>query len=149
MVERTRRQKVAYRRYTDEERIMALELMALGTTLSEVSRRLKIPKATLSQWNNCKTQGGKKIKDEMNKEEYERIRTQKKQRFIEKASEIIEKTLLRLDKQIEDESERISARDLSVILGTIYDKRALASNEATVNAGIKIVIEGGGEGFAD
>ena len=140
---------MAYRRYTDEDRIVALELMALGTTLSEVSRRLKIPKATLSQWHNSKTQGAKKIKDEMNKEEYERIRTQKKQRFIEKASEIIEKTLLRLDKQIEDESERISARDLSVILGTIYDKRALASNEATVNAGIKIVIEGGGEGFAD
>ncbi len=132
---------MAYRRYTDEERITALELMALGTTLSEVSRRLKIPKATLSQWHNCKTQGAKKIKDEMNKEEYERIRTQKKQGFIEKASEIIEKTLLRLDKQIEDESERISARDLSVILGTIYDKRALASSEATEIIGGGITIE--------
>lgn len=40
-------------------------------------------------------------------------------------------------------------KELSVTLGTLYDKQALANNEATVNAGIKIVLGGDLDKYAD
>ena len=40
-------------------------------------------------------------------------------------------------------------KELSVTLGTLYDKQALASNEATVNAGIKITLGGDLDKYAD
>ena len=40
-------------------------------------------------------------------------------------------------------------KELSVTLGTLYDKQALANNEATVNAGIKITLGEGLDKYAD
>jgi DNA-binding transcriptional MerR regulator len=177
---------MAYRRYTDKDRITALELLALGHSLSDVSRQLNIPVTTIHNWDKNKTEGAKEIKKELNSEELERIRKEKKEEFVAKANDIIKKGLSLLDKRItraleEEESldelicelvkknnenelsiaeikeianklkemkvQRVS--EITTAIGTLYDKQALAIGEATVNAGIKIVIEDGGEGFAD
>ena len=177
---------MAYRRYTDEDRIKALELLALGHSLSDVSRTFNIPITTIHNWEKEKTDGARELKKELNSEELERIRKEKKEEFVAKANDIIKKGLSLLDKRItraleEEESldelicelvkknnenelsiseikeianklkemkvQRVS--EITTAIGTLYDKQALAIGEATVNAGIKIVIEDGGEGFAD
>lgn len=58
-------------------------------------------------------------------------------------------------KQIQSVSGKIQAlkledlKELSVALGTIYDKQALANNENTVNAGIKITLGEDLDQYAD
>jgi|LSQX01.2.fsa_nt_gb DNA-binding transcriptional MerR regulator len=91
---------MAYRRYTDKDRITALELLALGHSLSDVSRQLNIPVTTIHNWDKNKTEGAKEIKKELNSEELERIRKEKKEEFVAKANDIIKKGLSLLDKRI-------------------------------------------------
>lgn len=91
---------MAYRRYTDEDRIKALELIALGHSVSSVSRALNIPRTSIINWNDEKTQRAKQVKAELNTEELDRIRQQKKEEFVAKANDIIKKGLSLLDKRL-------------------------------------------------
>jgi len=179
---------MAYRRYTDKDRITALELLALGHSLSDVSRQLNIPVTTIHNWEKEKTDGAREIKKELNSEELERIRKEKKEEFVAEANSIISKGLKLLDKRItraleEEESidelivqlvkkakkgeeelniseikeianklkemkvQRVS--EITTAIGTLYDKQALAQGEATVNAGIKVQLDGELKDFAD
>jgi len=179
---------MAYRRYTDKDRITALELLALGHSLSDVSRQLNIPVTTIHNWDKNKTEGAKEIKKELNSEELERIRKEKKEEFVAKANDIIKKGLSLLDKRItraleEEESidelivqlvkkankgeeelniseikeianklkemkvQRVS--EITTAIGTLYDKQALAIGDATINAGIKVTLDGELGEFAD
>lgn len=135
--------------------------MATGN-VSEASRQTGIHESTIRGWAD-------------EKDEFTKLRENKKQEFIEKSWEIIStaERILKgrveraenfdrlIDKQIkaviqsEDmtEQEKVNAiemlsqkkaentKDLSVILGTLYDKQALANKEATAivdgNIGIK------------
>lgn len=177
---------MAYRRYTDKDRITALELLALGHSLSDVSRQLNIPVTTIHNWDKNKTEGAKEIKKELNSEELERIRKEKKEEFVAKANDIIKKGLSLLDKRLtraleEEESldelicelvkknnenelstaeikeianklkemkvQRVS--EITTAIGTLYDKQALAQGDATINAGIKVTLDGELDEFAD
>lgn len=91
---------MAYKRYTDEDRIKALELLALGHSLSDVSRTFNIPITTIHNWEKEKTDGAREIKKELNSEELERIRKEKKEEFVTEANSIIFKGLKLLDKRI-------------------------------------------------
>lgn len=182
---------MAYKKYTDQDRINALELLALGHTLSDVHRRLNIPIPTIKDWKDGNTLGAKKVQEELNTEEIVKVRNLKKQEFvntawngIKLANELIERRLKRAVEregeidvllneaidEIEDNEEttykekqvRIRAVNrviselkieditkLTTALGTLYDKQALASNEATVNAGVTITLGGGLDDLAD
>jgi hypothetical protein len=69
------------------------------------------------------------------KEEFEKLRNEKRDEFADKASVIIDKALDRLRKAIEDEEEYIPVNQLTTAIGTLYDKRALAKGETTQNLG--------------
>lgn len=143
-----RRVKVGeYQKYTDKDRIKALELLAEGRTLAAVSSLLGIPETTLSAWKNSVTKGAEQLNRE--KDGFADFRRKKKEEFISEAWEIIGLANKRLKNQLEDTEERISARDLAIISATSFDKQALAVGDSTVNAGIKIVIDSGTEGLAD
>jgi signal transduction histidine kinase len=181
---------MAYRRYTDKDRITALELLALGHSLSDVSRALKIPISTIKGWNDEKTLGAKAIKKDLNSEELAKFRKQKKEEFvnnaweaIDMANQLIKRQLERaleqeaeINKLLDDAIDEIETSEmeykekqaakravyskiaqlkiedinkLSTTLGTLYDKQALAQGDATVNAGIKVQLDGELEDFAD
>ena len=75
----------------------------------------------------------KKIVEE-NPELYE----QKKQDFISKSSKIIDKAMDKLE--IEIDKGTVPANHLATIIGTMYDKRALAKGESTDNTTFKVDI---------
>ncbi len=63
---------------------------------------------------------------------------QKKSEFIEKATKIIDKAMDNLDKALDKDD--IPVNNLTTVIGTLYDKRALAKGEATTNTTFKVDI---------
>jgi transposase-like protein len=145
-----------------EIREKCLSIVASTGNVSEASKQTGIPETTIRDW----------IKQN---DEFVEYRNNKKQEFIDKSWEIINKAQKLIDsrvvraieydellnKQIElikqdkklTEQDKINAiefilqkkaentKDMAVILGTLYDKQALANKEATAivegNIGIK------------
>ena len=134
---------MAYKRYSEEQRVKAIEMMGLYG-LTEVSEMLNIPITTLKTWKDGKT---KKSKETIIN--FEEIRKEKKAEFVAKAWDGLILGQNRLINELKDPETKISARDLAIIVGTLYDKQALANNEATVNAGIKITLSGDLDKYAD
>ena len=134
---------------TDEERIKAIEMMAVSSVL-DVSRQMGIPESTLRAWRDGKTKGSKE-----NAEEFAKLRAEKKAEFVLAAWDSINdaqdllKDKIKADKARPVEERQLKAQDLTNIIGVLYDKQALASNDATVNAGIKIVLGGDLDKYAD
>ena len=134
---------------TPEERIKAIEMMAVSSVL-DVSRQTGIPESTLRAWRDGKTKSSKE-----DAEEFAKLRAQKKAEFVEKAWEgindaiVLLKDKLKADKELSADERKLRAQDLTNIIGVLYDKQALASNEATLNAGIKIVLGGDLDKYAD
>lgn len=134
---------------SDEERIKAIEMMAVSSVL-DVSRQTGIPESTLRSWRDGKTKSSKE-----NAKEFARLRAEKKAEFalaawdgINDAIDLL-KDKLKADKAHPVELRMLKSTDLTNIIGVLYDKQALASNEATVNAGIKIVLGGDLDKYAD
>lgn len=100
---------------------------ALTNSYNRTAKELKISDSTV-----------KKIIQE-HQEEFGKVREQKKEEFIEKSSRIIDKALNKLEKQIDD--DKVAPNHLTTVIGTLYDKRALAKGEATENTTFKVDIE--------
>ena len=77
----------------------------------------------------------KKIINE-HSEEFSKISEQKKEEFIEYADRLINKAMTKLDKALERDD--IPVNNLTTVIGTLYDKRALAKGEMTSNTSISI-----------
>ena len=117
---------------TDNETIYKIMISMFTTNNpAETARLLDIPERTVRDLYD-------KNKD---KQEFAELRKQKQDDFIETATRIINKGLKRLEKTLDDESEKIAVNNLSTMLGTLYDKRALAKGETTSNTGITIKMD--------
>lgn len=106
----------------DNETIYKIMLSMMTTNnFSETARQLGMPMTTVEQIY-------KKHKDD---EEYVRLRDEKRNEFVEKASEIMYKAMNRLSKEL-DSSDKIPVNNLSTVIGTMYDKMILEKGD-TVN----------------
>ncbi|MCQ2087685.1 MAG: hypothetical protein MJZ37_06425 [Bacilli bacterium] len=107
-------------------------MVSYATTHSymETSKQLDIPVATV-----------KKIVDEnIEKEEFKKLCNEKKEEFVTRADRIIEKAMKRLENEIEA-ADSIPVNNLSTVIGTLYDKRALAKGDPTSNEAVTIRVE--------
>lgn len=77
----------------------------------------------------------KKIINE-HSEEFSKISEQKKEEFVEYADRLIDKAMSKLDKALDRDD--IPVNNLTTVIGTLYDKRALAKGEMTSNTSISI-----------
>lgn len=77
----------------------------------------------------------KKIINE-HSEEFAKVSEQKKEEFVEYADRLINKAMSKLDKALDRED--IPVNNLTTVIGTLYDKRALAKGEMTSNTSISI-----------
>jgi hypothetical protein len=154
------------KKYNDDIKEQALALLSVNNNLAEVSRKTGIPETTLRTWLSKSEKSEKNIVElrAKNKEKF----VNKSWEIINKAQKLIDK---RMNRAIEFENEidalidRIaiddsltdaeiksiitkikklkleSATELSTVIGTLYDKQALANKEATAivdgNIGIK------------
>ena len=136
-------------KHTDETRIKAIELLSVYS-VAEVSRQTGIPESTLRAWRDGKTKSSKE-----NAKEFAKLRAEKKEQFALEAWDGINdaigllKDKLKADKELSVEERKLRAQDLTNIIGVLYDKQALANNEATVNAGIKVTLGGDLDKYAD
>lgn len=91
----------------------------------------------------------KKIVDEnKNEPEFEKLCNEKKQKFSDQAGRVIDKAMRRLEREIEDESKEIPVNHLTTVIGTLYDKKALADGGATENLVVEVKLPQGAEEYA-
>ena len=116
----------------DSETVYKIMLSMFATNnFAETGRQLDIPATTVE----------KIYKDNKNKPEFVELCAKKQDDFIEKATRIIDKALNRLEKSLDNNDEKIPVNNLSTVLGTLYDKRALAKGETTSNTGVMIQMD--------
>lgn len=117
---------------TDNETIYKIMISMFSTgNFSETARQLDIPVGTVEDI----------YKSNIEKEEFTKLRKEKQDEFVDKATKIIDKALDRLTRMLEDKEERIAVNNLSTVIGTLYDKRALAKGESTTNASMTIKMD--------
>lgn len=118
------------KKYSDEIKEQAYLLYATCGNFNEVSRQINVPVTTIKGWI-----------DNKKPDELDELRTKKKTEFVEKAGEVINIALQRLLVDLQDDEKEIPVNQLTTVIGTMYDKRALAQGEATQNSDIKVKIE--------
>lgn len=104
---------------------------AMTNNAEETAKLLKLPRSTVMNI----------IKKNKDKKEFVELGHKKKNEFADKASIIIDKALHRLENSIDNEDVPIPINHLTTVIGTLYDKRALAQGESTENSKIKIVVD--------
>lgn len=116
---------------TDNETIYKIMISVFSTgNYSETARQLNIPQRTVEDI----------YKKNIEKEEFAKLREKKQDEFTENATRLINKALKRLEESLDNKEERIPVNNLSTVIGTLYDKRALAKGEITNNTGISIIM---------
>lgn len=118
---------------TDELKEQIRAHLVLCDNLRETARKFKVSPTTV-----------KNIRDEK-KDEYEQLRTEKKQQLIDKLwDNIVEAQALgfQMIEEAKQGKRDIPLGQVSTYLGTLYDKRALMMGESTSNTQIKVVLEG-------
>lgn len=117
---------------TDNETIYKIMVSMFSTNnFNETSRQLKVPVKTVE----------KIYKENKDKEEFTKLCMQKKEEFTDKASRLIDKALKRLEEALDNKEDKIPVNNLSTVIGTLYDKRALAKGESTVNNKFEVDIK--------
>ena len=94
----------------------------------ETGRELDMPESTVR----------KIVGDNKDSPIFAKLCEEKQQDFINKAERIIDKALTRLEKEIDNEENSIPVSNLSTVIGTLYDKRALAKGDSTSNVKVKL-----------
>lgn len=123
------------KRITPEQREQVLMLLAMGKSQNQTAKELGIAKATVN-----------KIANET-PDELDRLRTEKKVEFMNKAWEVIDKYLERLNEK--DLINKTPAQGCTTVIGTLIDKSRLIAGEATEHVKHSYVAEWGGEDEED
>lgn len=87
---------------------------------SEVERRLNIPRKTIEKIYN----------EHKEDEEFKKLCQQKKDEFVEQANRIINKTMNRIEKEL-DSDTRIPLNQLATTLGITIDKKSIVEAGTT------------------
>jgi hypothetical protein len=110
----------------DKEKLKAVVLLNPNASQRDIAKQVNMPLTTVHQLYN-------EIKDT---DEFEQARTIKKQEFINKAWELVKKSLNKIEEKLEsltpEQLQKTNIRDIAITMGTIYDKQALASGEPTI-----------------
>ncbi len=117
---------------TDNETIYKIMISMYSTNnFAETGKQLNIPATTVE----------KIYKSNKDKPEFVELCAKKKDEFVETATRLIGKALNRLEKALDDKEEKIPVNNLSTVIGTLYDKRALSKGESTSNTDINIKMD--------
>jgi len=112
------KRKNGRKQHSDEIKETARARVAAGESLSRVAKELGVAKSTLSGWL---TQG--------DRDGHQEVRANRKEQFINKAWDAIEQYLDHLSSP--EVMKKAQAQNATTVIGTLYDKIALASGDAT------------------
>ena len=116
------------KKYPDEIKEKAYLMYATSGNIEEVSRALSVPASTISGWIKAKARDSP--------DEFEELRNKKKQDFIVRSSELIDLAFDKLQDKLSGDDD-IPVNHLTTVIGTLYDKRALAKGENTENVKVE------------
>ena len=132
------------KKYNDDIKEKAFALLACNNSVADVARTLNLPYTTVQTWLNKYLDQSEKMSQQQengisnDEQDLVKLRQQKKEEFIRNAWRTIGKahTLIerRIDKAIANPNDpdcEMNVRELSTVLGTLYDKQALACKDAT------------------
>lgn len=132
------------KKYNDDIKEKAFALLACNNNIAEVARALNLPHSTVKTWRNNYLAKSKELAaqakngEQTDELDLAKLRQQEKEKLIRNAWRIIGKsqTLIerRIDKALDnpDDAEcEMGVRELSTVLGTLYDKASLAAREPT------------------
>lgn len=105
---------------------------------SDVGRALGMPSSTVRAI----------VKKNKDKPEFAKLCAEKKKIFSEKAEILIFKAASRLEKALDDELTEIPVNHLTTVIGTLYDKKALADGDATENVTVDIKLPPEADNYA-
>lgn len=100
-------------------RIMAS--WAITNNVNETANQLNIAESTVR----------KIVKENKNKPEFTKLCEEKREEFSKIADRIIRKATKRLERELDDENKDIPVNHLTTVIGTMYDKKALADGNPT------------------
>lgn len=115
-------------KYTDDIKEKAYLMYDTLGNIEECARRLSVPASTLSGWL--------KKRERDSPDEVKKARLKKRLDFVEQSSELIDLAFDKLRTKLEGDDD-IPANHLTTVIGTLYDKRALAKGESTQNTHIE------------
>lgn len=116
------------KKYSDEIKEKAYFMYATSGNINEVSKELGVPYATVAGWLKAKARDAP--------DEFDKLRDEKKKDFIDRSSELIDLAFDRLQEKLSGEDD-IPVNHLTTVIGTLYDKRALAKGESTENTQVE------------
>ena len=136
------------KKYGDEIRERAFALLTCNNSVAEVARALNLPYSTVKTWHKDfliksaelaeKEKNGETDGRNSNELDLVKLRQQEKEKLVRNAWRIIGKSQTLIERRIDkalnnpDNPEcEMGVRELSTVLGTLYDKQALACKDAT------------------
>ncbi len=127
------------KKYSDEMKEKAYFMYATSGNINEVSKELGVPYATVAGWLKAKARDAP--------DEFDKLRDEKKRDFIDRSSELIDLAFDRLQEKLSGDYD-IPVNHLTTVIGTLYDKRALAKGESTEKTTIEIKLPEGVDEYA-
>ena len=88
------------------------------------------------------------VDDHKDEPEFVKLCEEKKEEFSKMASRLIEKAARRLEMTLDDEGKDIPANHLTTVIGTLYDKKALADGNSTSNVAVSVKLPEGIDEYA-
>ena len=131
--------KVARGQKTNPELIYKImTAWAVAQNVSAVARDFNMAESTVR----------KIVDDNKDKPEFKELCEEKREEFSKMASRLIEKAARRLEMTLDDEGKDIPANHLTTVIGTLYDKKALADGNATNNVSVSVKLPEGIDEYA-
>lgn len=111
---------------------------AVTRNAEEVARTLGMPQTTVKDV----------IASHRDEPEFIKLMERQKETFSKNAERLINKAVRRLERLLDDEESVIPANQLSTVIGTLYDKKALADGNATENVSVEVKLPPGADEYA-
>ena len=111
---------------------------AVTNNYKETARELTMPVTTVKNV----------VDNNKDKPEFVKLCNEKKKEFSENASRIINKAMARLERDIDNVDKAIPINHLTTVIGTLFDKRALADGKSTEKVTVEVKLPDGADEYA-
>ena len=111
---------------------------AVTSNVNETAKRLKMAESTVR----------KIVELNKDKPEFAKLCEQKREEFSKMADTLIQKAAKRLETELDNTDKDIPVNHLTTVIGTLFDKKALAEGDITENVAIEVKLPPGVEDYA-